>query len=163
VHGANRLASNSLLEGLVFGRRTGLYLRDHPDLLRSPVSPAAGPAGGESPLAVEGSAEVAAIRVVMRQVMWEDVGILRTGESLDRAAGRLEDWRNQVAGEYSLPAWELGGMLLAALGIATAARERKGSRGGHYRLDHPDRGPYGNRHVELRLGPSGRPEAFWIE
>ena len=99
----------------------------------------------------------------MRQAMWEDVGILRTGESLDRAAGRIEEWRNQVAGENSLPAWELGGMLLAAQGIATAARERQGSRGGHFRLDYPDRGPYGNRHVELRLGPAGRPEALWIE
>ncbi len=163
VHGANRLASNSLLEGLVFGRRTGLYLRDHADLLRNPASAPAGPEKGGPPLAVQGSAEVAAVRAAMRQAMWEDVGILRTAETLDRAISRLEGWRDRVAGEPSLPAWELEGMLLAALGIAIAARERQGSRGGHYRSDYPERGPYGNRHVDLRLGPAGRPEAFWTE
>jgi L-aspartate oxidase len=161
VHGANRLASNSLLEGLVFGRRTGLHLRDHPGaLLPLPYAP---PGTPPVPIPAGGSAAGEAIREEFRNTMWADVGIIRSDESLGRAIGRMQEWLDRLAGDPTLPARETAGMVLVGLGIATAAQQRQGSRGGHFRADFPERGPYGNRHVDLRLDPAGRPEAFWTE
>jgi L-aspartate oxidase len=161
LHGANRLASNSLLEGLVFGRRTGLHLRDHPGaLLPLPYAP---PGTPPVPIPAGGSAAGEAIREEFRNTMWADVGIIRSDESLGRAIGRMQEWLDRLAGDPTLPARETAGMVLVGLGIATAAQQRQGSRGGHFRADFPERGPYGNRHVDLRLDPAGRPEAFWTE
>jgi L-aspartate oxidase len=163
VHGANRLASNSLLEGLVFGRRTGLHLLESPGAMH-PAAPAALP-GGDGEAVFEGGAppDAVAAREQLRQTMWADVGILRTEESLDRASSTIGAALDRLSGATALFARETAGMHLAALAITTAARLRRGSRGGHFRLDYPERGPYGNRHVDVRLGPAGRPEAFWTE
>jgi L-aspartate oxidase len=131
VHGANRLASNSLLEAAAFGRRTGRA--------------AGAEAGGE------GQALKAAVApdlapealTALRVAMSDNVGVVRDAEGLARALALME--RLEQAAPGALP-------VLAARLIAGAAFERRESRGGHYRSDYPgtDAGP---RHTRLRRDP----------
>jgi L-aspartate oxidase len=163
VHGANRLASNSLLEGLVFGRRTGTFIRDHwTDLTMGPP-----PADDRwpAPAVTAGAAppELEARRTEFQALMWERVGIVRSGESLQAALDQLARWRVALAPARTLAEHGFDGMLTSGLCIARAALERKGSRGGHYREDFPERGDYDNRHVNVRCGAGGLPEATWTE
>jgi L-aspartate oxidase len=127
VHGANRLASNSLLEGLVYGARAG-----------------AEPTAEELSRA---SAAAGAVRKRVRRLMWERVGILRTREGLARALSEFE----QIAGAPLLPGPR--NFVTAATVIARAALWREESRGGHYRLDFPARDDERWRaHSVLRAG-----------
>src|SRR6185312_11709926 len=127
VHGANRLASNSLLEGLVFAERVARDLVEADVLDREPA------VGRWSvpPLADRGAAQVAADEI--RAAMWEGAGIARTAPGLRRTLERL-------AGiEQRLPrgATEEMNMLQTARLVVEAALLRKESRGGHYRTDFP--------------------------
>ncbi|CAN5887927.1 L-aspartate oxidase [soil metagenome] len=129
VHGANRLASNSLLEGLVFGARTALDVagasqmpgpgpfRVPVDALDLPLRP--GPALEE-----------------LRQLMWERVGLVRIGSG-------LWDARNQLLELDSVLRRSVGGRVAADVArfIIPAALRRSESRGGHYRADYPDPDP----------------------
>jgi L-aspartate oxidase len=137
VHGANRLASNSLLEGLVFGARAG---RAAASDLKAPLPDAAGAsAEGEAeaePLRADPrrvSTAAAAVRKRVRRLMWERVGILRTREGLERALSEFE----QIGGAPLLPG-PRNFVTVAAI-IARSALWREESRGGHYRLDFPRR------------------------
>ncbi|HQP73630.1 MAG TPA: L-aspartate oxidase [Acidobacteriota bacterium] len=163
VHGANRLASNSLLEGLVFGRRTGTYIRDHwADLT---MGPAPADARWPAPKVIPGAftPELESRRTEFQSLMWERVGIVRSGESLQAAMEQLARWRAELAPVRTLAEHAFDGMLVSGLCIARAALERRGSRGGHYREDYPERGGYGNRHVNIRRGSGGLPAASWSE
>ncbi|HET8622902.1 MAG TPA: FAD-binding protein, partial [Gemmatimonadales bacterium] len=125
VHGANRLASNSLLEGLVFADRVARAL---PHQNNCAVTP---PAGGEPD--VPSPPESAAIRNEMRAVMTADVGVVRTETSLLRAERVLAELAAQVPpGD-----WRTERQLLVATLITRAARQRRESRGGHRRADYP--------------------------
>jgi L-aspartate oxidase len=127
VHGANRLASNSLLEGLVFAERVARDMGETP------------PLGGEPPselwavpvLRDRGAAQVAANAV--RATMWEHAGIDRTARGLRTCLATLDEI------EARLPegATEETNMVQTARLIAEAALLRKESRGGHYRSDFP--------------------------
>jgi L-aspartate oxidase len=139
VHGANRLASNSLLEGLVFAERVARDLTDTPELERVP------PKGKWSvPRLVDrGAAQVAADEI--RSVMWEFAGIDRSAQGLRTGVARLKEI------ERRLPegATEEANMVLTARLIAEAALMRKESRGGHYRSDFPRaEGKWRGRHIE---------------
>jgi L-aspartate oxidase len=127
VHGANRLASNSLLEGLVFAERVARDLGDTPKLAPPPR------AGGWEvpPLVDRGAAQVAADDV--RRVMWEHAGIDRTAKGLRKCLAALD------AIEARLPAGATEEQNLVDTGrlIAEAALLRKESRGGHFRSDFP--------------------------
>jgi L-aspartate oxidase len=129
VHGANRLASNSLLEGLVFADRAGRSLADR---LRSQVSPVipASPAGAPDSGADAGCE---AIRQEMRNLMTADVGVQRSEASLLHAEGELERLRQATP----IEAWRTHNQLLVAGLITQAARGRRESRGGHRRTDYP--------------------------
>ena len=132
VHGANRLASNSLLEGLVFADRAGRALAQ---ALRSESTEASLPlaAGAD---AIEDSPEDAAcesIREEMRQLMTADVGLQRSESSLLRAERELERLTRATPPE----AWRTRNQLLVAGLITSAARRRRESRGGHRRTDYP--------------------------
>jgi len=128
VHGANRLASNSLLEGVVFGARAGRAMRD---------------CAGRSP-----EAHQIALPEVMfpstteeriRRLAWRKCGIIRSGEQLDEACRELQkDWqeRNPDAG---LSEFCLRNMHTVALLIARCALAREESRGAHFRTDYPER------------------------
>jgi len=140
VHGANRLASNSLLEGLVFAERVARDLASADSLEREPT-----PATWDVPaLADRGAAQVAADEV--RAVMWEHAGIARTAKGLRAGLAELADI------ERRLPpgATEEQNLVQTATLIAEAALLRKESRGGHYRSDFPRAEPaWRGRHIEL--------------
>jgi len=135
VHGANRLASNSLLEGLVFGARAGsAAAQDHAD---DTVRYASATAEEAEQLIVSerDAGEIAlAVRKRVRRLMWERVGILRTRQSLTRALREFE----QIAGARTLRTASRNFVTVALL-IARAALWREESRGAHFRWDFPER------------------------
>jgi L-aspartate oxidase len=141
VHGANRLASNSLLEALVFAHRAALNLeRMLPPLTEPDPAPVPPPhRSGEIEAGV-----LVHDRDEIRSLMWDLVGIVRTEERLMLARGRLEE----MAAQYAL-LWdratptaelvELRNLVQTALLIVRCAQLRKESRGLHCNLDHPHR------------------------
>ncbi|MBV9822016.1 MAG: L-aspartate oxidase [Actinobacteria bacterium] len=147
VHGANRLASNSLLEGLVFGRRIA------EDVLRSvPGRPLA-----DLGIDVRGSGIAAAgIRPALQRAMTADAGVIRDAAGLARAAGALQKLSAQRSSEPRTESWEATNLLTVASALVAAAGRRAETRGSHWREDFPDRDD--DRwcgHLELRLGRDG--------
>ncbi len=141
-HGANRLASNSLLEALVFARRAFETSRgdDEPSRPAADLSSlAAAPGRGNLD-----SEAVSELRYLVRQTTWEKVGIERTDAGLEQAcqilAGVMEEIEQHFVGE-SLTAElvELRNTTAVAHLVARSARMRKESRGGHFNSDHPER------------------------
>jgi L-aspartate oxidase len=132
VHGANRLASNSLLEGLVFGARAGAAAVADNDELRmtndeSKIE--------DSRLKIQDSKSFeisTAVKKRVKRVMWERVGILRDADSLKRALREFE----QIS-QANLSVSSRNFVMLAKL-VAVAALWREESRGGHYRNDFPE-------------------------
>ena len=131
VHGANRLASNSLLEGLVFGARAGeAMVKDNYELRITNYESN----NLESKIQNSKSEEIStAVKKRVKRVMWERVGILRDAESLRRALKEFEQIEKSNLGISSR-----NFVTLARL-IATAALWREESRGGHFRTDFPER------------------------
>ena len=129
VHGANRLASNSLLEGLVFADRAGRaiasQLREAPQAEVALVVPRNPDSGADG--------DCGEIRRAMREVMTAGVGVQRTEGSLLRAEQKLR----RLTRRTPIGAWRTHNQLLVALLITRAARSRRESRGGHRRLDYP--------------------------
>ncbi len=140
VHGANRLASNSLLEGLVFAERVAAQLRETPALTPLPRKSR----WSVPVLHDRGAAQVAADLV--RMIMWQYAGIIRSAAGLKSALATLGDI------ERRLPegATEEANLIQTASLIARAALRRRESRGGHYRSDFPRaKGEWRGRHIEL--------------
>jgi L-aspartate oxidase len=136
VHGANRLASNSLLEGLVFGARAGMAMKQGSSgSTRPPGSPAGRPSTG--------SARVAPRAEDIQALMWQHVGLFRNEKGLQTALDQLEGmWRHVESwGADTLDAasWRTVSLLTVGRLIARAALRRQESRGGHYREDYPQR------------------------
>jgi L-aspartate oxidase len=139
VHGANRLASNSLLEGLVFAERVARDMISLPVLKGAPRKKS----WEAPPLVDRGAAQVAADDV--RSIMWEHAGISRTAKGLRECLSVLS------AIEQRLPigATEEANMVQTARLITDAALLRKESRGGHYRSDFPHTvRKWRGRHIE---------------
>ena len=136
VHGANRLASNSLLEALVFGARTGHAAVEAPSAAGS-----SGAANGAPPSVGGDRTALAAVR----RTMWEQVGLERTGDGLAHAVDALE----RLAGGDLAP--EVANLALVGRLVATAALERTESRGAHHRADHPGTDPSWARHIDVTL------------
>jgi len=128
VHGANRLASNSLLEGLVFGARAGEAALENS---KFKIQNSKLESESESQSSEIGIAT--AVKKRVKRVMWERVGILRDGDSLNRALREFKQISMANLGTSSR-----NFVTLAKL-IATAALWREESRGGHFRTDFPDR------------------------
>jgi L-aspartate oxidase len=140
VHGANRLASNSLLEGLVFAERVARDLSSVNEVGKSPAIAK----WRVPPLADRGAAQVAADEI--RAVMWENAGIARTARGLRTALEKLAD----IGRRLPAGATEELNMLQTAQLVAEAALLRKESRGGHYRADYPRaKRTWKGRHIEL--------------
>jgi L-aspartate oxidase len=152
VHGANRLASNSLLEGLVFGRRAArqIALNGSEPWQVQPALPGdqLSIAGVVTPLVVLAGPVAAETRMRLQRVMWERVSLRRDAEGLK---GAQETLRALAGGAAVDP--ETGNLLLVAQLVVAAALARTESRGGHYRLDYPDRDPARDgRHTLLMPG-----------
>lgn len=154
VHGANRLASNSLLEGLVFAERVAQTLPT--EVVPSGVS-GAGAGGGEGasdgPISLQlsvpkpgtNSEELANnVATQVRNIMWNYAGIVRTGEGLDKARQELETLMASEASRL----YPVANLLETAMLIVQSANARQESRGGHYRSDYPtENDEWAVRHV----------------
>jgi L-aspartate oxidase len=132
VHGANRLASNSLLEGLVFGSRAGLAMRD--DLGRQPPSLAT---TGLDPMSGSAAPEPEQLICEVQQLMWNKVGIVRTRQGLSDAVHHLQAAAQRLPHSCSRRNCEARNIHATALLIARSALARLESRGAHYRTDYP--------------------------
>jgi aspartate oxidase len=159
VHGANRLASNSLLEGLVFGARAGIAMKQpaaaarmgkadrvdaralKPRMDGGPTSSGARPSGSEAlPVTIED----------VQRLMWQSAGLFRTGDRLASAVTRLRAVGVTAVetSVRSLDSWRRLHLLTVARLIAQAALRREESRGGHFRDDFPDRD---DRHWKIHV------------
>lgn len=150
LHGANRLASNSLLEGLVHGARaaediTAVLDEAGPARLEVPPIPAVQIHEAEEPL------DLMDIRDSLRALMWRSVGIKRDAASLNSAAKQVEFWCRYVLGHvFHDPAgWTMQNMLTVARLMIIAATLRQESRGVHTRSDFPETDPDWNRHLSF--------------
>jgi succinate dehydrogenase / fumarate reductase, flavoprotein subunit len=154
VHGANRLGTNSLLDLVVFGKHAGLkaaeYAKqaDHPHLPGSPD----GPARSQVEALKNGSGKENAftISTEMKKVMFDDVGIYRTGSIMEEALDKILELKERykhvhvtdtgkIFNTELLNAWELGNMLDVSELVTVCALNRTESRGGHTREDYPNR------------------------
>jgi L-aspartate oxidase len=143
VHGANRLASNSLLEGLVFGARAGRAMRERAGSLRyepEQVAVALFPRIPEPEL---------------RSLAWRELGISRDQSGLSRAVDLLRSL--PLAARQTAPRqdYEIRNMHQVALLIARCALAREESRGGHWRRDFPEKDTQFARHSVVSVRDSG--------
>lgn len=177
VHGANRLASNSLLEGLVFGALAGqAMMKDAPAGKRKgqalPGNPAPLP-GNSSATQKEGvknggvknggakpASAACATLTKIRDLMWRDVGIMRTGKELAETIKQLEAIEGPKCEKSGRSGHELRNLHTLALVMTRAALAREESRGSHYRSDFPFRNDEDfSKHSTVKEGKDVRFEA----
>jgi L-aspartate oxidase len=132
VHGANRLASNSLLEGLVFGALAAEAMKGELSVVSSQLSEKAEKwrNGGE---------DVEAWIAELQRLMWQDAGLLRDGVGLRRAQKLLAAMREAMPADQSRRALEARNLHTVAEAMVQAALGREESRGAHFRRDFPQR------------------------
>lgn len=153
VHGANRLASNSLLEGVVFGARSGKAAAGYARKVKRLPDQIPNPFLNKPVHGREKVAEVEEARGSLRKLMWDRVGIIRCGESLTDALDVLKDLDPFMIPFYTnRQGLELQNMITVGTLITRAALIREESVGAHYRTDFPHRVESTQRHV--RLGTS---------
>jgi len=135
VHGSNRLASNSLLEGLVFGTRAGEYAAKYAKTVSTTelenISIKFDIPGRKEDIDID------AFKSKIREIMWKCAGIVRDGKCLSDAQRELEQLVHDTT-ELNKADLELQNMLQTAQLIVNAALQRTESRGGHYRTDYPE-------------------------
>ena len=154
LHGANRLGSNSLLEGLAFGARAGLDAargakENH---IKFPLR-----LDHKIPPSTKTELDITDVKSSLRSVMWRNVGIERDGQRLEETREIIAFWARYVMdkvfnpstlGPAAVAGWEVQNMLTVGALIANAAMSRTESRGCHYRLDYP---ATDNTHWRLHL------------
>jgi len=154
LHGANRLASNSLLEGLVYGARAGRAASD--EALSEQRADAFGVPLLSNAKAVEanGSLDLNDIRNSLRSLMWRHVGVERTGTSLLEAREAVEGWCRYVLPQQFAdpPGWQLQNMLEVARLMIRSAIHRRETRGVHVRSDFPETSDAWRVHITWRQG-----------
>ena len=184
--GANRLSGNAIPEALVFGETAGRHAarsagkagrgawsreaaRPHLEILAANDGdrrPAAGGTGHNA------GAALGELRAELAGLMWDDVGVLRTGAGLSSALARIRALEARLEsipvpgeGPYDLARqdwFDLRGGLMTAESIALAALRRTESRGAHQREDHPETDPAQARSQRVRLDPGGRLACEWM-
>ena len=160
LHGANRLASNSLLEGLVYGARAGETAAAEvlaegsrgADEFRVPgIAEPARPAADDG---TDATLDLDDIRNSLRALMWRHAGVERTGDSLGEALATVEGWcRYVLPRQFPDPqGWQLQNMLEVARLMIHAAIDRRETRGVHFRADHPKTKDEWRRHIAWLRG-----------
>ena len=166
LHGANRLASNSLLEGLVYGLRAGrnasaAALGENDQFSAIAIRPdkiAALPTEmtfeDPSDLPETSTLKLDDLLNSLNSEMWRKVGIERNAQDLESALHQIEFWDRYVGPhEFAITkGWELQNLLLVARLMIVAAMARKESRGTHSRSDFPQTDPLQASHISLRAG-----------
>jgi len=154
VHGANRLASNSLLEGLVFGHRIAEQLADVLPPVTDPVERA-----GEPALLAPDA------RLFVQGAMTAGAGVVRSATSLASTADALDMLATErISAEPSTEAWETTNLHAVATALVRHATLREESRGGHWREDFPERDDeHWRGHLISRLGEDGALETDFEE
>jgi L-aspartate oxidase len=133
AHGANRLASNSLLEGLVYGARAGMAMRGE---LRPVERRGAQPRAAYSNGPVDAGMEEVIAQI--QATLENEVGIVRTRMGMQKAVKTLEEMAPKLAHPKTRRAHEASNLHLAGLLVARSALAREESRGAHYRMEYPD-------------------------
>lgn len=148
LHGANRLASNSLLEGLVFGRRAGLAAATADGAIRGDIR-----INSDIRPSDKGELDLVDVRSSLRSAMWRNVGIVRTGNRLADALDMIHFWCRYSLDKIfdDLGGWEIQNMLSCAALVTVAARAREESRGTHTRTDSPQPRPEESHHRLFRV------------
>ncbi|GAF93314.1 unnamed protein product, partial [marine sediment metagenome] len=155
VHGANRLASNSLLEGLVFGKlageTAGRKAAEAPDTakVRNTIS--------HNPPSTRTALDLPDIHNSLRSVMWRNVGIVRREDHLRETCDILNFWAHYTLDKTfnEVVGWETQNELTVARMIVAAALERAESIGVHYRTDAEDATPTGPYHLIFTRDENG--------
>jgi L-aspartate oxidase len=154
VHGANRLASNSLLEGLVYGERAGLgaarYARKHFNRYSGEPNNVARRLHAAR-LSSDAMPDTAKMRSSLRKLMWEQVGIVREKKGLTSALKQLTEWDRMMKNRApDRNVFEIRNMITTALLITRSALQREGSVGAHFRSDFPTKGKNWRRRTVLQ-------------
>lgn len=148
LHGANRLASNSLLEVLVFSKRIIQNTSEHvPDTQRTP-----GPHDCACyPLPTRQTSPTTLLSCTpLQTLMWGKIGIIRSGEGLEKAANTIASWNEGLKECSDRSSYELNNLVTTARLVAEAALIRKESRGAHFRTDYPRTSPDWLKHIVLK-------------
>jgi L-aspartate oxidase len=156
LHGANRLASNSLLEGLVYGARVAEdiveHLRTNPEksLVVPPVSCGAPPTPAGLRL------DIADVKHALKALMVRSAGLTREADKLEEAAEQVDFWSRYALGQVFVDpeGWVLQNMLTLARAMIDAALTRTESRGVHFREDFPETTADWRRHISYTLDGS---------
>lgn len=156
LHGANRLASNSLLEGLYFGMRAGRGASEAamqiPDSFEAPAISSDWP----HPIEDQESLNLTDLQNSLGAIMWRNVGIRRDQSGLESAAMQVDFWDRYVSTRefQSVEGWELQNMLLVARLMIESAKARNESRGVHFRSDFPEPNDSFRDHVTISIDES---------
>jgi len=159
LHGANRLASNSLLEGLVFAEQAATKLRDQITELRSQKLPQVIEWEVGSACPSDEAVIITQNWDELRRLMWNYVGIVRSDARLDRAKRRVDLLEREIREYYwkhlvTRDLLELRNIKTVAELVIRSARSRQESRGLHYTIDHPERRESSRRDTVIKLGVS---------
>ncbi|MGH3456954.1 L-aspartate oxidase [Aeromicrobium sp.] len=147
LHGANRLASNSLLEGAVYGSRVveALELPDQQDTFDGDwTDPLVVELGDTAP----DDDDESFVRNDLQRLMWDAAGLSRNGDDLAAAAAKLASWRQP--GVTDAKSAEDANLLVVARAVVASALAREESRGGHHRTDFPEPEPSKARHSAIK-------------
>jgi len=152
LHGANRLASNSLLEGLVMGAavgQTALVDANEEGTTRGPIKIVS-----DIPISDRSELDLPDVRSSLRSVMWRHVGIERDGDRMDEVQDMLDFWARYTMDKIfdDRAGWEVQNLLTVGALITRAAMWRRESRGTHHRNDHDAPDPAYRMHDVWRIG-----------
>ena len=148
AHGANRLASNSLLEGLVFGTRIA-------ETIAKNISPQEEPVEDRSPTFLADSS----IKMPLQLAMSQGAGVMRSEKSLNETLALLEKLGTHQSNSPRIENWETSNLYQLATAIVKAALIRKETRGSHWRSDFPESHTNWQKHIIQSLNDQG----IWSE
>jgi L-aspartate oxidase len=146
VHGANRLASNSLLEAIVFSKRIVERTKSKPREKATTIPKVKDLSSSLGQRPVSKLVPIPSL-AGLQQMLWDRAGIIRDKEGLNQAAGVLAAWQNSLPRPTDQPSHELSNLVLTGRLLTEAALMREESRGAHFRSDFPQAFPKWQCHI----------------